>query len=147
MTPIDTLQAFLDRVSASVMGDDWETYRAGVDLPLLLITATASLAVTDEPALRTSFDDFVAALRAMRITDFMRLATSAEHVTDDLMAGRYETEMLSRGTRVVQPFPSRIILRRVEDSWRAAVIVNPIMNARWPIILPEPTPATDPERT
>lgn len=145
MTPIDVLQAFLDRVSASVMQDDWETYRAAVDLPLLLVTATASLVVADEPRLRTGFDDFVATLRTMRITDFIRLATSAEYVTDDLMAGRYETEMLSRGTRVVQPFPSRIILRRVEDSWRAAVIVNPIMNARWPINLPKPE--TDPERT
>ena len=142
MTPNDILQTYLDTMGASVLQDDWTTYRRGVALPFHLVTEDASIVVADEDKLRMGFDSFVQTLNLHGITDYIRLAESITQIDDEMISGSYVTHMLKDGKRVVPPFKSQITLRRVDGVWQGASISNSLKNARWPVLMPNP--ADDP---
>ncbi len=134
---LDILQDWLDVMSDATIAAKWEIYRVGVELPFHLITDAFSVSVATEAELRRGFDVFIETLRAQKATDYIRIARSAEFVSPHLIAGGYESEILSNGARIVAPYRSRVILRNREEGWRAASIVNGLSNAKWPILTPK----------
>lgn len=134
---LDIVQFWLDRMSDATINADWETYRTGVDLPLTYVTEGTNVTIATEEELRLGLDAFVATLRGQRVTDYIRIARAAEFVSPHLIAGGYETELLSHGNRVVAPYRSRVILRGKDGVWRAASVVNGLANTKWPLLTPE----------
>jgi hypothetical protein len=134
------LQSWLDRMSVTVLTDDWATYSAHVCLPFRLVTETGDMLVATETELRRGFDGFVAALRSQNVTDYIRLATSARQPDPGRLEGAYETHTLSHGQRVLPTYRSAITLQRQGDAWRATAIANTLNNDRWPIDVPGVTP-------
>ncbi len=130
------LQAYLDRVAATVMHGDWDAYRGSVCLPFHLVTHAASLRIETEADLRTGFDAFAEMLRSQRITDYIRLVEGAERLDPDLISGRYVTHLMAGAHRILPPYRSQITLRREGAVWRAASISNALANSRWPLHLP-----------
>jgi hypothetical protein len=134
------LQSWLDRMSATVLADDWTTYAAHVDLPFRLVTETGDMLVATDAELRRGFDGFVAALRSQNVTDYVRLVSSARHPGPDRLEGTYDTHTLSHGQRVLPIYRSAITLHRQGETWRATWIANTLNNDRWPIDVPGVTP-------
>ena len=58
MDAADIVQTYLDEVSQAVMTDDWETYRAGVNLPLHLISHDETKVIATEDDLRDGWTIF-----------------------------------------------------------------------------------------
>lgn len=154
MPAIQILQSFLDDAGTATLAGDWDAFFAHVSLPFHLVTETASITVADEAGLRVGFDHFGDMLRVMRISDYVRLAESADEIGPDLISGHYVTHLMSGAHRMVPPFHSHVTLRREGGRWRAASIVNALSNARWPISVPivaqtpssAPSPTPSPER-
>ena len=136
MIALGILQDYLDTLSRASLEGDWNTYRRYVGLPFVLVTDTATLTVSTEDMLRGGFDEFTAMLRALQVTDYIRLAEDGRMLSDDLLAGFYVSHLLSKSVRVLPPFRSQITLRRVDGIWLCAAITNALSNARWPISLP-----------
>ena len=134
------LQAYLDEVSAAVLRDDWETYRAGIALPCAIISHDESKIVETEDDLHAGFTHFRDTLRAQRVTDYIRLVEGAMRLDTDLIAGSYVSHILAGGMRIVAPYRSQMTLRLVGNRWRAASVTNGLANSRWPLVrleLPE----------
>ena len=130
----ETLQAYLDEVSRSVLADDWETYRQCVALPCHIVSHDESKVVSTEDDLRAGFDQFRDTLRINRITDYVRLVDSATMLDRDLISGSYVSHLISHGQRIMPPFRSQMTLRLIGNRWRAAWVTNGLANSRWPLV-------------
>ena len=130
----ETLQAYLDEVSRTVLADDWETYRMCVALPFHIVSHDENKVVSTEDDLRAGFDQFCDTLRFNRITDYIRLVESATMLDQDLISGSYMSHLISHGQRIMPAFRSQITLRLIGNRWRAASVTNALANSRWPLV-------------
>ena len=130
----ETLQAYLDEVSRSVLADDWETYRMCVALPFHIVSHDENKVVSTEDDLRAGFDQFCDTLRFNRITDYIRLVESATMLDQDLISGSYVSHLISHGQRIMPAFRSQITLQLSGNRWRAASVTNALANSRWPLV-------------
>ncbi len=133
------LQDWLDRMGDATLRGDWEGYSPGIRLPFRLLTETAEITVATEADLKRGFEGFVASLHSQRVSDYIRLVTSAK-LTGDRLDGTYVTHVLAESVRVLPRFESAITLQRDGTVWRAIFISNTLNNDRWPIDLPGVTP-------
>lgn len=145
MDAADIVQTYLDEVSQAVMTDDWETYRAGVNLPLHLISHDETKVIATEDDLRDGWTHFRDMLRIRRVTDYIRLVESASRLDKSLISGRYVSHLIAGSHRLMPPFRSAITLRLVGNRWRAASITNSLVNSRWPLVRLEVNQDTIPE--
>lgn len=136
MPAMQLLQSYLDEIGTAVLGGDWETYRAHVELPFTLITETATLLVETEADLRKGFDSFHDMLKFQKVTQYIRLADSAVDLSDTLISGRYVSHFIAGTHRIIPPFRSTMTLRLIGNRWRAVAITNSISNMQWPIQVP-----------
>lgn len=127
------LQAYLDEVSAAVLADDWATYRDGISLPCAVVSHDESKVVTTEADLRAGFDSFRDTLRALKVTDYIRLVEHADRLDIDLISVSYMSHIIAGGHRVVAPYRSVMVLRLAGNRWRAASVTNGLANSRWPL--------------
>ncbi len=130
----DILQTYLDDMARHVFSGDFASYRDGVALPFHLVTASGSMVVETQEALRVGFDAFHGMLVAQRVTDYIRLVSRAERLDPQLINGSYVTHMMAGALRIAPPFASQIVLRQdAGGRWRGASIANAVKNATWPI--------------
>ena len=127
-------QDYLDRLSVHVLAHDWAGYRAGVALPFSMITPDRHHVVTDEETLRQGFDVFDGWLKALGVTDLIRLVSQATRLSPGMITTNYITHVMARSRRVVPPFASQSILLADDGGgWRAASIANTLRGQRWPL--------------
>ncbi len=134
------LQSYLDEVSAATLRLDWEAYREAVALPCAVISHDESKVITSEDELKAGFDTFAGTLKALRVTDYIRLVEQASLLDHDLISGSYISHLIAGGQRVLAPYRSIMTLRLVGNRWKAASVTNGLANSRWPLIrreLPE----------
>ena len=143
MTPLAIVQDYLDWMGAAVMAGDYPTYRRGVAMPFNLVTDAATLTIETEDQLRSGFDTYCQMLQVNRVTDLVRIAERAEALSDLLITGCYDTNILSDAKRIVPQLRSQMTLRCGEDGWRAVSISSGIANPRWPIDRPRLRPAEE----
>ena len=130
----ETLQAYLDEVSRTLLAADWEAYRMCVALPFHIVSHDENKVVSTEDDLRAGFDQFCDTLRFNRITDYIRLVESATMLDQDLISGSYMSHLISHGQRIVPAFRSQITLRLIGNRWRAASVTNGLAKSRWPLV-------------
>ena len=133
---LQLMQSYLDEIGSAVLLGDWDAYRNHVALPFTLITETATLRVATEDDLRKGFDSFHEMLKFQKVTQYVRLADSAEALSDTLISGRYVSHFIAGSHRIIPPFRSTITLRLIGNTWRAVAITNSISNMQWPIQVP-----------
>lgn len=141
MAQID-FQAWLDRVSQSFFDDDFATYRASVQLPMMLVTQGGNMVVSEEEALRKGFDSWRDMLRVQGVTDMVRIAHEVTVLNDGMIDGRYTTHLLRNAMPIVPPFESSMMLVFVEGAWKAASVASGMSNTKWPIEVPRVDPET-----
>jgi hypothetical protein len=130
---LDLGQSWLDRMGAACFADDFETFAAGISLPFVLVTSGGQMVQTCITEIRQGFDTFHEMLRTLHATQMLRLAECVWQVSPQSLVVAYETQILSGGQRVVDPFRSVATLIRSDDGLRAASIVNGLSNRKWPI--------------
>ncbi len=130
-------QTYLDEVAAIVMADDWTAFTDVLCRPFTIVTNASTLTYPTPEDLRGVYVDFVAMIRTQHVTDYIRLVESVSHLDPDLISARYVTHLLSSGHRLMDPVKSSIILRREDNRWRAASIINSASNFRWLLLTPE----------
>lgn len=136
----EILQQFLDDMGNAVMRDRFEDYAAQVHLPFHLQTTAVNIVVSTIDDLQDGFDDFVDMLASQGVTDLIRTVRRAGFDEAGGLCGIYETNLLSRGTRVVPNFFSHICLQRIDGTWKTTEIRNTTSDTRWPILIPKVDP-------
>jgi hypothetical protein len=137
MIAIDILQSLLDETSASALHNSFERFTALIARPFVLVTERGSAVLDGAAKQRAWFDSYIVSLRAQRITDVVRLATTATLMRDGLLFGTYVSQYLANGTRVIDPFESSVTMRREGNVWQLATVSTSLPDAGWRLILPE----------
>ncbi len=129
-------QSWLDHVGDLVFAGAFEAYLDLVDLPLTFRTESAVIEVRDPETMRSRFEAWCHMLASQNATQMIRTAHDVALHPDGSISGQYSTEILSRATRVVPPFQSRMTLVHRDGGWKAKSISNNLTNPGWPVQLP-----------
>lgn len=144
MLPKAILQAYLEEVGQAVLADRLEDYCALVQLPLNILTSSASLRVSTLDDLQDGFDEHCDMMRSLGVTDMARTVHVAQFQRNDQIVGIYDTRLLS-GTRQVLPtFYSKMWIGNYDGVWKAEKIHNTTKEARWPLLYTRLTSETWP---
>lgn len=127
----DEFQRFLDAMSGCFLRNDFAAWRAVVHLPLTIVTALGSEEFHSEEALRENFDCYFRAYSIMALDEIYRRPISVELCPDGLILGTYETNLLRRGQRVVDPFKSSLLLHPEGAGYRVSSILNARGHREW----------------
>lgn len=133
MLPKAILQTYLEEVGQAVLCGRLETYCSKVQLPLNILTSSASLKVSTIDDLQDGFDEHCDMMRGIGVTDMARTVHVAQFQRNDQIVGIYDTRLLS-GTRQVLPtFYSKMWIGNHDGVWKAEKIHNTTKEARWPL--------------
>lgn len=135
MCPIAILQAYLDRVARAVLTERYEDYRDLVELPLSILTSSASLKISTEEDLLEGFDDFTDMLQSHGVTEIIRPVRAAMFLGNQHIVGIYETRLMSGPRQVLPTFHSKMWIGCTDGVWKAIKIHNTTHEARWPMLL------------
>lgn len=132
----DEFQAFLDGMVDSIRARDFEAFREHIALPVTMINAHGTQVIAGTDDLRAGFEGYVAALDGHGVTDYVRVVTSITRVSPILASCTYMTHLLRNSVRVVEPYPSAVMLRRDDGVWRATSFMVSLTHDRWRFRLP-----------
>jgi hypothetical protein len=135
-----TLQSYLDDMGRAVMAERLEDYVARIQLPLSILTASASLTVATLDDLSDGFDDFVDMLHSHGVTEMVRTVQAATFQGNDHIVGVYETRLMAGEKNALPVFHSKIWIGRYDGVWKAIKIHNTTNEARWPMLLTRLSP-------
>lgn len=135
MCPIAILQEYLDRIGQAVLKERFDDYRRLVQLPLSILTSSASLTISTEEDLLDGFDDFTEMLQSHSVTDMIRPVKAAVFQGNDHIVGIYETRLMSGSRQVLPSFHSKMWIGCYDGVWKAIKIHNTTNEARWPMLL------------
>jgi hypothetical protein len=137
MLAIDILQCLLDETTASALQNRFDRFSALITRPFVLVTEGGSTVLDSIAAQNVWFDSYIRSMRAQRITEVVRLATTATLMRDGLLFGTYVSQYLANGTRVIDPFESSVTMRLNEGVWQLAAVSTSLPDDKWRVILPE----------
>lgn len=134
------LQRYLDEMGQAVMDERLDDYIARIQLPLRILTSSASLTVSTLDDLADGFDDFVEMIRSHGVTDMRRTVKAATFQGNDHVVGIYETRLMA-GNRLALPvFHSKMWIGCYGGIWKAIKLHNTTNEARWPMLLTRLSP-------
>lgn len=131
MKYLPMLQTYLDRISDCWVTGDFDTWEASVVLPFSLVAKSGTSTSNTVEALRAEFEFYVEMIKGYGVTDIIRRAELAEPIDDEQLIGTYETHILSNGRRITDPYTSSVLLKKVNQEWRAATVMNAIGRTGW----------------
>lgn len=134
------LQAYLDDMTRAVMNEWLEDYSARIQLPLSILTSSASINVTTQAELEDGFDDFVEMIRSHGVTRMVRTVQAATFQGNDHIVGVYETRLMAEDKLALPVFHSKMWIGCYDGVWKAIKIHNTTNEARWPMLLTRLSP-------
>lgn len=134
------LQTYLDQMGQAVMNEWFEDYAARIQLPLSILTSSASLTITTRADLEEGFDDFVEMIRSRGVTHMQRTVEAASFQGNDHIVGVYETRLMACQELALPVFHSKMWIGCYGGCWKAIKIHNTTKEARWPMLLTRLTP-------
>lgn len=137
--PAVNFQHWLDRVGQSFFDRDFALYNDAVLLPLTVATRDETHIVSDEAQLLQGFTSWIDMMAGFGVDAMIRTSRNVEPLGPDLIVGRYETELLRGGKRVVEPFASSMqLLRGADGKWRCFSVASGFGAASgWPMDRPK----------
>jgi hypothetical protein len=133
--PFAILQDYLDRIGQAVISERFDRYRAGVQLPLSILTSSANLTVSTEDALQDGFDDYIEMLQSHGVDAMLRSVKAAAFQGNEHIVGIYDTRLMSGRRQVLPTFHSKMWIGCYDGVWKAIKIHNTTNEARWPMLL------------
>lgn len=128
MSCITAFQDLLDDISECFLEQNYEQWRALLVLPVTVVSQDTTLLLETEDDVARNFQDYVKAVDAMSLDKVFRRPLSLQECDDGSFVGTYETNLLSMGQRIVEPYVSSMLLLNTPDGLR----IQSIMNARGP---------------
>ncbi len=116
--------AFLDDVSHCFLSADFQLWRSRIRIPLCVALPTGSKIIKTEREAHRLFQNSLTALQIQRIDGIIRSPVDLRECEDGIMLGTFETQLLARGLRVLEPFESSVMLRPVNSGLVASSILN-----------------------
>lgn len=135
MLPVNILQSYLDDLGKTVMREDFDAYVARIQLPLRIITSSASLKVATTEDLKDGFDAYVEMIQSYGVTDMARTAHAAVFQGNEHIVGVYETRLMNDTRQVLPTFHSKMWIGCYGGVWKAIKIYNTTKETRWPMLL------------
>lgn len=117
-------QKLLEDISLCFVRKDIEFLSAHTLLPFALVTPDGPITITTHEELMFHFDLYVKSYEILRVDAIFRRVISLEDCRDGSFIGTYETELLSHGTRVAEPYVSSVLVHDTPEGWKASSILN-----------------------
>jgi hypothetical protein len=130
--PEQAFHSLGDTLTQALLQGDFALYRSVLTLPVRFTPRGGKpYLLQDDAALRADFDLYVAIIRLHGVTDIYRQVVGYDAIGDDAVSVRLVTHILVRATRLVEPFPSRMVMRRDATGWRIAEIESSEGHLNW----------------
>lgn len=137
VTALTVYQETLDVLSRALMEGDWALALARIKLPHLQRTQSTEIVVETAEDLIIGLTAFRDALRGRGATHLVRLATDAEFMSENYMAGHHVTHTLRDAVPVVDSYANRMVLLREDGLWKVLEVECMLDNPHWPIHIPQ----------
>ncbi len=135
MLPVDILQSYLDDLGNIVMREKFDAYVARIQLPLRILTSSASLKIATTEDLKDGFEAYVEMIQSYGVTDMVRTAHAATFQGNEHVVGVYETRLMNEDRQVLPTFHSKMWIGCYGGVWKAIKIHNTTNETRWPMLL------------
>lgn len=129
---IDIYQAHLDASTRLVFRGEPEAYAEHAQLPFVFRTAQGVEVIETAKDLGGDIRQVHEWLGSQGVTDYHRIAREARYLDDDTIEGFHVTYALRGATPVVDPYVSRMILKRTNDMWRTCYAEHELADALYP---------------
>ncbi|WP_299402880.1 hypothetical protein [uncultured Roseobacter sp.] len=136
VTALTVYQETLDVLSNAIMTDDTGTALARTKLPHLHRTLSSEVVVETPEDLVKGILAFGQAVKGLGATNLVRLATEAEFLSENYIAGYHVTHTLRDAVPVVDSYASRMVLLREDGVWKMLEVESMLDNPHWPIYIP-----------
>jgi hypothetical protein len=126
-------QAWLDETSGHFVANDLEPLRRHYALPFLYHSQTNRIILETWPDLGSDHAAFAGSLRRHGVDQLIRLASSAEFLSERYIEGSHVAHAMRRGRQVVPSSVTRFVLRRDFDGWKAIEQDTTLNDEVWPV--------------
>lgn len=114
-------QRLLDISTQHVFDGDTAAFAAYVDLPYIYTTGAGELLCETREELCADVQKIHDWLKSSGATSYHRIARRARFTSSDVIEGFHVTYALIHAVPVIEPYGSRMILRRTDGVWRASL--------------------------
>ena len=125
----DIYQTFLDVTSQALWIRDYERLAARMAYPHQIGARDRVVTISTPAELINVASDFRENLGELGATAYYRVCREAERLDDDDISGMHTAYALRGATPVIEPFQSRMRIRRVDGRWLGAGIASSVRNA------------------
>lgn len=134
----------LDLVSVAVMTADTGLYARTIRLPYRITTHGGSFTIETAAERDEMLLTLARSLQAKGVTDYVRIARTADYITSGQLVGTHFTHILSNGERIVHPHSAtQTLVRGDDDIWRFTHARYAIANTSVPFEFPKLGPWPD----
>ena len=124
---IADFQSWLDDHSRATLAGDFDTVRRQCHLPLVVMGCDRLSVISTATDLRNIFGNQQSMLKINKVTDIVASAQDLTCVAAGKMAGEVRIEFISNGIRVMEPYVSRLTLRKLPDGWKMSKLVSGLL--------------------
>lgn len=114
----------LNAISECFINDDFATWETKILRPFTMITRTGPICLTTLEELEENFNLFIKARDNMNVDLISRRAITIDKCEDGIYIGTYETQLLSRGQRLAEPYISSALFHASSTGWRMSSILG-----------------------
>jgi hypothetical protein len=130
---LDIYQAHLDASTRLVFEGAAEAYCEHAQLPFVFRTGEGVEVIETATDLAADIRQIHHWLLSRGVTDYHRIARSARFLDDDTIEGFHITYALQGAIQVVEPYASRMLLRRVDGgTWKTTYAEHELRDALYP---------------
>jgi hypothetical protein len=129
---LDIYQAHLDISTRLVFDGAAEAYCGHAQLPYVFRTGEGVEVLETAADLAADIMRVHDWLRGKGVTNFHRIARSARFLDDDTIEGFHLTYALQGVLQVVEPYASRMILRRAGEAWKSTYAEHELQDGLYP---------------
>lgn len=110
----------LDITGHALMSGDFAAFAEVFDLPQVMTVAGDAIEVETRADLERMFDTMHQHFKGIGVTDLIRLCEAAEFVGPGEINATHVTHLMSRGTRVQDPYPVIATLVHRKSGWKVS---------------------------
>ena len=136
MPDLEDFQVFLDKISICFIEEHFAGWESRIQLPFSMITSAGTVAFADVRGLRENFEHYLTACRVLRIDAIVRRPIELVECKDGKLMGTYETELLSHGVRVTDPYTSSALLCYCDGVLKMSSVLNARGHHSWTGVYP-----------
>ena len=136
MPDLEDFQVFLDDISICFIEEHFAGWENRILLPFSMVTSAGTVAFEDNGSLRRNFEHYLTACRVLRIDAIIRRPIELVECEDGTLMGTYETELLSHGLRVTDPYTSNALLCYCDGVLKMNSILNAKGHHSWTGVYP-----------